>query len=206
MSLGLEESFNRIYAEEVALRDANMQALQSQINPHFLNNTLEIINWKARMSGNHDVSGMIESLGVMMEATMNRKKEKFITIEEELKYVDAYLYIIHQRFGSRFHFDKDVDENLLNLKIPRLIVQPIVENAIFHGLAGKIKPGRLCIEARREEECLVIRVVDDGIGMSRDKVEELLASDEEIKGKMRTIGVANVSRRIAEIYGDGYGL
>ena len=113
MSLGLEESFNRIYAEEVALRDANMQALQSQINPHFLNNTLEIINWKARMSGNHDVSGMIESLGVMMEATMNRKKEKFITIEEELKYVDAYLYIIHQRFGSRFHFDKDVDENLL---------------------------------------------------------------------------------------------
>ena len=133
MSVSLEESFNRIYAEEIALRDANIKALQSQINPHFLNNTLEIINWKARMSGNNDVSGMIESLGIMMEATMNRKNESFISIKEELKYVDAYLYIIVQRFGEKFQFAKNIDESVLELKIPRLIIQPLVENMVEHG-------------------------------------------------------------------------
>ena len=199
MSLGLEESFNRIYAEEVALRDANMQALQSQINPHFLNNTLEIINWKARMSGNHDVSGMIESLGVMMEATMNRKKEKFITIEEELKYVDAYLYIIHQRFGSRFHFDKDVDENLLNLKIPRLIVQPIVENAIFHGLKPKAANCLLQITGRCGEDCVDLYIRDNGVGFDPGQTAP------KTSPISTGIGLSNVNERIQLYFGKHYG-
>lgn len=206
MSLGLEESFNRIYAEEVALRDANMQALQSQINPHFLNNTLEIINWKTRMSGNHDVSGMIESLGVMMEATMNRKKEKFITIEEELKYVDAYLYIIHQRFGSRFHFDKDVDENLLNLKIPRLIVQPIVENAVEHGgdKEGNII-GSLKIYA--DYNNLYIVVHNNGNMTEADKAKiEILLSDQKLEENVHNIGIRNVNMRLKLLYGENSGL
>lgn len=206
MSLGLEESFNRIYAEEVALRDANMQALQSQINPHFLNNTLEIINWKARMSGNYDVSGMIESLGVMMEATMNRKKEKFITIEEELKYVDAYLYIIHQRFGSRFHFDKDVDENLLNLKIPRLIVQPIVENAVEHGgdKEGNII-GSLKIYA--DYNNLYIVVHNNGNMTEADKAKiEILLSDQKLEENVHNIGIRNVNMRLKLLYGENSGL
>ena len=206
MSLGLEESFNRIYAEEVALRDANMQALQSQINPHFLNNTLEIINWKARMSGNHDVSGMIESLGVMMEATMNRKKEKFITIEEELKYVDAYLYIIHQRFGSRFHFDKDVDENLLNLKIPILIVQPIVENAVEHGgdKEGNII-GSLKIYA--DYNNLYIVVHNNGNMTEADKAKiEILLSDQKLEENVHNIGIRNVNMRLKLLYGENSGL
>ena len=206
MSLGLEESFNRIYAEEVALRDANMQALQSQINPHFLNNTLEIINWKARMSGNHDVSGMIESLGVMMEATMNRKKEKFITIEEELKYVDAYLYIIHQRFGSRFHFDKDVDGNLLNLKIPRLIVQPIVENAVEHGgdKEGNII-GSLKIYA--DYNNLYIVVHNNGNMTEADKAKiEILLSDQKLEENVHNIGIRNVNMRLKLLYGENSGL
>ena len=97
----LEESFNRIYVEEIAGRDATLKALQSQINPHFLNNTLEIINWKARMNGNEEVSEMISALSTMMNATLNRNDEMFITLREELRYVDAYLYIIRQRFGGR---------------------------------------------------------------------------------------------------------
>ena len=206
MSLGLEESFNRIYAEEVALRDANMQALQSQINPHFLNNTLEIINWKARMSGNHDVSGMIESLGVMMEATMNRKKEKFITIEEELKYVDAYLYNIHQRYGSRFHFDKDVDENLLNLKIPRLIVQPIVENAVEH---GGDKEGNIIGSLKIYADCnnLYIVVHNNGNMTEADKAKiEILLSDQKLEENVHNIGIRNVNMRLKLLYGENSGL
>ena len=100
MSGSLEESFNRIYVEEIAQRDATLKALQSQNNPHFLNNTLEIINWKARLSGNEEVSEMIGALSVMMNATMNRDNEMFVPLSEELCYVDAYLTIIRQRFGS----------------------------------------------------------------------------------------------------------
>ncbi len=133
LSVSLEESFKRIYAEQVAERDATLKALQAQINPHFLNNTLEIINWKARMSGMNDVSGMIEALSVMMNATLNRNNENFISLGEEMQYVEAYVYIIRQRFGDRFTFSSEVDETLLSLKVPRLILQPLVENAVDHG-------------------------------------------------------------------------
>ena len=84
-------------------------ALQSQINPHFLNNTLEIINWEARMEGNDRVSSMIEALSTMLEATMDRKKQQMIPLSEEISYVEAYCYIIRQRFGEKFQFEKQID-------------------------------------------------------------------------------------------------
>ena len=202
----IENLKEQVVEEQEDKRKYELQALQAQINPHFLNNTLEIINWKARMSGNHDVSGMIESLGVMMEATMNRKKEKFITIEEELKYVDAYLYIIHQRFGSRFHFDKDVDENLLNLKIPRLIVQPIVENAVEHGgdKEGNII-GSLKIYA--DYNNLYIVVHNNGNMTEADKAKiEILLSDQKLEENVHNIGIRNVNMRLKLLYGENSGL
>lgn len=206
MSVSLEESFDRIYAEEIAVRDAKMQALQSQINPHFLNNTLEIINWKARMSGNNDVSGMIESLGIMMEATMNRNNESFITIREELKYVDAYLYIIVQRFGSKFRFTKDVDEKLFDIKIPRLIIQPIVENMVEHG--GDIygnREGKLKIFEK--ENYIHIVVENNGNIDEKDQQKiDLLLNADELKENNHHIGIRNVNRRLKILYGDESGL
>ena len=206
MSVSLEESFERIYAEEIAVRDANMQALQSQINPHFLNNTLEIINWKARMSGNKDVSKMIESLGIMMEATMNRNNESFISIREEIKYVDAYLYIIVQRFGSRFRFKKEVDESLFDINIPRLIVQPLVENIVEHGgdvygnIVGKLK-------IFKEDKYLYIIVENNGNISEKDRkhIEDLL-SDSNEKDKNHHIGIRNVNKRLKILYGEESGL
>ena len=94
MSKKLKQQFEQIYLEELAVRDANIKALQSQINPHFINNTLEIINWEARLNGVYKVSGMIEALSTMLNATLNRKSIQRIPLYEELKYVDAYLYII----------------------------------------------------------------------------------------------------------------
>lgn len=99
MSLQLKNQFDKIYLEEIALRDAKIMALQSQINPHFLNNTLEIINWEARLNGNYKVSGMIEALSTMLGATMNRREQQFHSIAEEMAYADAYLYIIAQRLA-----------------------------------------------------------------------------------------------------------
>jgi len=206
MSVSLEESFNRIYAEEVAIRDANMHALQSQINPHFLNNTLEIINWKARMSGSDDVSRMIESLGVMMEATMNRENESFITIRQEMKYVDAYLYIIVQRFGSKFKFEKEIDESLLDIKIPRLIIQPLVENMVDHGgdQYGN-RNGKLRIYG--DEEYLHIVVENNGKISEKDaaRIQKLL-HETGLESKERNIGIRNVNLRLRLLYGEQSGL
>ena len=134
MSCQLKTQFEKIYLEEIALRDARIMALQSQINPHFLNNTLEIINWEARLNGNYKVSSMIEALSTMLGETMNRKEEQFHSVAEEMAYADAYLYIISQRFGAKFQCTKKVDESLLDVRVPRLIIQPIVENAVEHGV------------------------------------------------------------------------
>lgn len=151
MSMELKYQFEQIYLEELALRDANIMALQSQINPHFLNNTLEIINWEARMNGNEKVSCMIEALATMLNATMNRKQKRFIPLSEELAYVDAYLYIIKQRFGERFQVSKEIDEHLLEQKVPPLIIQPIVENAVEHGINGKQK-GQVILRIYSDEK------------------------------------------------------
>ncbi|MCR5704706.1 MAG: histidine kinase [Eubacterium sp.] len=206
MSGSLEDSFNRIYAEEVAARDANMKALQAQINPHFLNNTLEIINWKARLSGNEDVSKMISSLSTMMNATMNRKNEAFITIEEEMKYVDAYLYIIYARFGGKFKFTKEISEDVLECKIPRLIIQPLVENVVEH--SGDIKgnmEGKLVVS--KHDEFLVIRVENTGSlsKENKERIEQLL-SQTKLGDSNENIGIRNVNLRLKMIYGEESGL
>ena len=209
MSRSLEESFNRIYAEEIAGRDATLKALQSQINPHFLNNTLEIINWKARMNGNDDVSEMISALSVMMNAALNRNNEMFVTLEEELSYVDAYLYIIRERFGERFTFEKEVDSTLLDCQVPRLIIQPIVENAVEHGgdASGKIT-GRLRIYGDRDH--LHIDVENNGVLSDEDKekIACLLSEEKQPDAKMESssIGIRNVHLRLKMLYGKESGL
>ncbi|MBO5623075.1 MAG: histidine kinase, partial [Butyrivibrio sp.] len=112
MSIKLGEQFNKIFVEEIALRDANIHALQSQINPHFLNNTLEIINWEARMNGQEKVSSMIEALSTMMSATMDRNRQSLIALSEELDYVNAYIYIIKCRYQDRFVYEESIDKAL----------------------------------------------------------------------------------------------
>lgn len=199
----LEESVEH----EKNIREMEINRLMLQINPHFIYNTLNSIVYMAQMKGDTDIVKFANAFISLLQDTLRVEKDSiYISMRQEVKNISNYLTIQEYRYPDRFQIDYQIDEEVLDCEVPNVLIQPIVENAIFHGLAGKIEPGRLCIDARREQDCLVIRVVDDGIGMSQEKVEELLASDEEIKGKMRTIGVANVSKRIAEIYGDGYGL
>ena len=167
MSDKLKNQFEQIYLEELALRDANIMALQSQINPHFLNNTLEIINWEARMEGNDRVSSMIEALSTMLEATMDRKKQQMIPLSEEISYVEAYCYIIRQRFGEKFQFEKQIDPELLQTEVPRLIIQPIMENAVEHGLSGRA--GKIVLRIYAEEDKLKIAIINDGLMSIEDK-------------------------------------
>ncbi len=207
MSTGLKDSFNRIYAEEIAQRDATLKALQSQINPHFLNNTLEIINWKSRMNGNEDVSRMIEALSVMMNATLNRNSEMFISLAEEMQYVDAYLYIIRERFGSRFCFTTQVPDDLKDCKVPRLIIQPLVENVVEHGgdSLGHVTGG---LRVFRAEDKVYIRVENNGrLSLKdREKIEALLQDQEGVTFDRTSIGIRNVHKRLRLLYGEESGL
>lgn len=136
MSTELRNQFERSYLEQQATQRAQIKALQSQINPHFLNNTLEIINWEARLAGNDRVCAMIEALSTMLDAALDRDGRTQIPLKEELGYVDAYLYIIRERLGEDFHVHKDIDPAILDQLIPRLILQPIVENAVEHDITS----------------------------------------------------------------------
>lgn len=207
MSDKLKYQFEKIYLEELALRDANIMALQSQINPHFLNNTLEIINWEARLNGNYKVSGMIEALSTMLEATMNRKSKQLIPLSEELNYVDAYLYIIAQRFGESFTCKKQIDDSLLNIKVPRLIIQPIIENAVEHGMDIS-RQGKVALTIYRKEDKLYIEVMDNGTltGADKDRIQALLKDKEEKEQHSVSLGIRNVNKRLKIIYGEECGL
>ena len=208
MSSELKYQFETIYEEELALKDANIKALQSQINPHFLNNTLEIINWEARMNGNDNVSGMIEALTTMLNATMNRKQRRFVMLSEELSYVDAYLYIISSRYGERFQVHREIDESLLGVSVPILIIQPIVENAVEHGVEENRK-GIVDIKIYREEDKLYIKVINDGIlkESDKEKIRRLLGEGEaKLDESHISLGIRNVNRRLKIIYGEDCGL
>lgn len=208
MSNELKYQFETIFEEELALKDANIMALQSQINPHFLNNTLEIINWEARMSGADNVSGMIEALGTMLRATMNRKQRKFVTLSEELSYVEAYLYIISRRFGDRFRVYRDIDESLLQLEVPMLIIQPIVENAVQHGVEEN-REGMVDISIYSDWDKIIIDVKNDGVlsQKDRERIDFLLNGEEKDENEHHvSLGIRNVNRRIKIIYGEECGL
>ena len=208
MSEKLKYQFETIYLEELALKDARIMALQSQINPHFLNNTLEIINWESRISGNYKVSNMIENLSIMLEATMDRRHRRFVTLAEEMSYVDAYLFIIAQRIGERMHVEKRVDKKLLNAKVPRLIIQPIIENAVEHGIIGQPN-AFITLNVFADEDKLIIEVINSGTMSDEDKrkIKELLKDDYEPgEHGSASLGVRNVNRRIKIIYGEECGL
>ena len=214
MSNKLGEQFNRIFVEEIALRDANIHALQSQINPHFLNNTLEIINWEARMNGQEKVSSMIEALSVMMSATMDRNRQSLIALSEELEYVDAYIYIIKCRYQDRFVFEEQIDKALLQVQVPRLIIQPVIENAVEYSYSEDgYRRVRMEIEGSFDGKKvdMSIRIINPGVPSPEDfaKIKELLSDNMDIKPmeeRSTRIGIRNVQRRLKILYGAESGL
>lgn len=208
MSGHLKRQFDRIYEEEIALREARIMALQSHINPHFMNNTLEIINWEARMSGNEKVSHMIEALSTMMDAALDRRRRPEVRLAEEMQYVNSYLYITKERLGKRLTVVCDIAEELKDYLVPRLILQPVVENAVEHGIVPN-GSGIVEIHGFRDEKFLYLQVVNDG-GLSatdKERIRRLLAPDYNNKNEPSSnLGIMNVNQRLRILFGSPCGL
>ena len=199
MSAEMKSQFERSYQEQQAAQRAQIKALQSQINPHFLNNTLEIINWEARIAENDRVSAMIEALSTMLNAALSRDGRTQIALKEELGYVEAYLYIIRERLGEGFHVHQQIDSSLVEQMIPRLILQPIVENAVEHDITTR-RGGSLWVRAYRREEWIFLEVEHDGRMTEEDRQNIRLLLSDGADGGSR-VGLRNVHQRLKLIYG-----
>ena len=207
MSRELESQFERLYLEQQSLQEARIKALQSQINPHFLGNTLEIINWEARIAENDKVSAMIEALSTMLDAAIGRDGRNMIALKEELTYIDAYLYIIQQRMGDGLRITKQIDEKMLTCAVPRLLLQPLVENAVEHDISQR-RGSELCIRACQEGDSLRLEVEHEGSisPEDREKIDRLLTLDPDTTVQRGRVGIRNLNQRLHLIYGSQGGL
>lgn len=197
-------------------RQAQYLALQNQINPHFLYNTLESIRGEALIAGLTSVADMTEALAKFFRYTIT-KVENLVTVEEELENCDTYFRIQQYRFGERLKLHVEYEEadreDVMNCKIPKLTLQPILENSIIHGTELKVGTGNLKIQLALTQTRLLIRISDDGVGMTEETLAKLnrklgssrdsLASREEEKGG---IALVNVNNRIQLIFGEEYGM
>ena len=214
MTKEIDHLVNRIYREQLTRKDAEIKALQSQINPHFLFNTLESINWMAQLNNVPEISETVSALSSLMEISIGRD-DRLITIEEEFTYIDNYILILKKRFEDRITLEKNIQSEVMNIKIPRLLIQPLIENAVYHGLEMSRNKGVIKLNAQVSGDKVLIEVIDNGLGIEKDELERIndrLSMDNETyfrsmenKGK-KSIGIENVNRRIKLLYGEEYTL
>lgn len=200
------------YSLEILKKQAELNALQSQINPHFLYNTLDSIRGQLLMEGIDDAADTLEALSNMFRYSIN-PKSIYNTLEQELENVNNYMSIITYRFGNRVQFRKVIDtscSDIYNCEMPKMTLQPIIENAIQHGLEHKLKDGLITLRAFISEEKLYISVADNGVGISSDMLDELNRKFREGSPVERAqgsgIALVNVNERIRLLYGKAYGI
>ncbi|ADQ05820.1 integral membrane sensor signal transduction histidine kinase [Caldicellulosiruptor hydrothermalis 108] len=194
---------------EVAQKDAQIKALQSQINAHFIYNVLENIKMMAEYSENYDVSDAITKLGKMMRYNMSWKK-KFVTLKEEIENIQNYISLMNIRYDKEIKLLVNVDNEILNIEVPKLILQPIVENAINYGIEPKGEGGSIFIDGSIIGNYIVISIIDDGLGIEEEKlvaIQTALENDTEAECYHgQGIALKNVNERIKLAYGKEFGI
>lgn len=197
----------RLHAERLTIqqKDAEFKMLASQINPHFLYNTLETIRMRARKSRQYDIEELVRMLAKIMRSTLQAGSSE-VTIQAETELVEHYLKIQQYRFGERIQYHIYVKEDLKGNYILPLIMQPIVENSIIHGLEGKEGIGTIDIRIFDRDGKTVIAIEDDGLGMDAEKLEKMRRSLNIYNENGKHIGVSNVHQRVKLKYGDAYGV
>ena len=193
--------------DEQERHELEYQVLQSQINPHFLYNTLNTIKWMATIQGSDGIADMSTSLSRLMK-NISKSTEDLIPLSDEFSLVDDYFTIMKYRYGGTIELEYQTDdESLLAEKINRFSLQPIVENAIFHGIEPKGSAGKIFIHTYRQDGNVIIDVTDNGVGMTPKAIESVLSGESQTSTEFfKQIGVFNVNERIKYTFGEGYGI
>lgn len=181
-----------------------LSVLQSQINPHFLYNTLDSIIWMAEGGNNKEVVIMTSSLAKLLRQSISNEEE-FVTIEKEIGYVKSYLTIQKMRYRDQLNYIIDVDPSIYHYHIVKLTLQPLVENAIYHGIKYRETKGTILILGYEKEDSIIIQIIDNGIGMDEDTLYHIFDKKEQ-SGKSNGVAIENVNRRLKLYYGENYGL
>ena len=200
MSLRIKELIDRTYKEEIELKNAQILALQSRINPHFINNALEDINWQARIEGSETISSMVTSLSVLLNATMAREDRRMVTLREEMEVAEAYIFFIQQRFAEALTVVRETEESAMDGILPLLTIQPLLENAVEHGIAPA-GGGTITLRCSLDESCLHVEIINTGRGAKQEDRERIEAA---LKGQPtgKHLGLANIVNRLRLIYGE----
>lgn len=195
-----------IVNEHEEKRKSEFDSLQAQINPHFLYNTLDIIVWQIENEKQSEAVHTVTALARFFRLSLGKGKN-IVTVKDEIDHVRNYLMIQHMRFKNKFDYEFDVAEDVLELPSLKLMLQPLVENAIYHGMEFMDGDGLIVVKAWREENELYLSVADNGLGMTEDKVEMILTGESTSgNGRGSGIGVKNVNERIKLYFGEAYGL
>lgn len=195
-----------IVNEHEEKRKSEFDSLQAQINPHFLYNTLDIIVWQIENEKQSEAVHTVTALARFFRLSLGKGKN-IVTVRDEIDHVKNYLMIQHMRFKNKFDYEFDIAEDVLELPSLKLMLQPLVENAIYHGMEFMDGDGMIMVKAWRKEDELYLSVADNGLGMTEDKVEMILTGESTSgNGRGSGIGVKNVNERIKLYFGEAYGL
>ena len=202
MVLRIQQLMSTVREEEINLRKTELKALQAQINPHFLYNTLDSIAWMCEQGRNADAVKMVHALARLFRISISRGHE-LIPIAKEIEHAESYLQIQMYRYKNQFTYAFDVDPDCLGYYCNKITLQPIIENAINHGLDLMVEEGRIDVQARFDGEDIVFSVRDNGVGMSPEQIEAIMQSEQTDR---TGIGRRNVNDRLRIYFGKNYGL
>lgn len=196
---------NDVYASSLKQREAELKALQSQINPHFLYNTLNMINWSALQKGDKEISEMVVALSQVFRLSLNSGNE-FVELSQEIELLRHYLFLQKKRYPSRLYFDIEVDPSLTHFRMPKLLLQPLVENAIIYSIEQAEGTGNIFVRAYREDGWIHFEVSDNGPGIPEELVQQLNKAGVQDAMRQTTNGIrsgmaiANIKERLALFY------
>ena len=202
----INELLDQVTTEQIRLRKAEFELLQAQINPHFLYNTLDTIVWLAEAGDQKRVVSMVGNLSDFFRTSLNQGKD-IISIREELAHIRSYLEIQQVRYQDILRYEITVPEDLYEYKIPKITIQPLVENALYHGIKNKRGQGTITVTGKSKENGFVLYVRDNGIGMTQERLNEVRAGIQKLSYTGKEIyGLYNVNERIRLNFGETYGI
>ena len=205
MIVRLKRSYEELYKKELSLKEAQNLALQAQINPHFLYNTLETIDALSVCERTEEIGRIVQSLSRVFRYAMEEKKQ--VTLKEEMDHVNEYMNILKMRYENKFDYEIIIENQTEEFLMPKMILQPLAENAVTHGILKSEKKGHVTISSYMESSNLYITVKDDGRGMTEEEkaqAEDMLRQNTEKQEESRHIGVKNIDRRLKFYFGDSY--